>query len=221
MEEDIDNYAKISINYVIYIVTASIITSLSIAINDTTPIVGAMIISPLLRPLYGIMVGILNKDIKLIFKSLLTEILGCVFAFIIGCIAGIILTIFSKSVCDPSQTLLCWPTSMMFRLGSWAYLIVGFIIGSSCGVVAGLAYKTKTLENFIGAAISVSLLPPICNSGMMLIYGSFGNLINIYGGFTSTIQIDSFRRMGISIMVFLINVFSLLLTGTITLYFNK
>ena len=108
---------------------------------------------------------------------------------------------------------------MMFRLGSWPYLIVSLIYGSACGVVGALAYGTKTIENFIGVAIAIALVPPICNSGMMLIYGSFVNLININGG--STIQGYTFGWAGVSLLVFIVNVGSLLLTGTLTLYFRR
>lgn len=212
--------SDITVNYVLFMIAAAVITSVAISINDTTNIVGAIIFSPLLKPIYGVMIGFLDRNGLLFVKSLITELLLFVITFVVGMITSIILTIFSRTNCDPSLVLLCWPTAMMFRLGSWSYLIVGLVYGSACGVAGALAYDTKTLENFIGVAIAIPLAPPICNSGMMLIYGSFVNLININGG-SPTLKGYPFGWSGISFLVFIVNVGSLLLTGTLTLYFRK
>lgn len=205
--------------YIIRIIAAATITSLALAINDTTNVVGAMIISPLLDPLYIIIKSILAKNWKDLGKATLTEILGLVIAFMVSSIVCIILTIFTNSNCTNEETLLCWQTPMMFRLGSWAYLIIGFLYSFVCGIVYVLFSENNMMVT--GVAIAIALVPPICNAGMMLIYGIFGNLININGGFTNEQQIDAFKTMGSSLIILFINIFTFILTGVLTLYIIK
>ena len=226
-EEKVKEYLKkmnklseISSINIIYMIGASIITSLALSINDTTNIVGAMVISPLINPLYVIMRTILNKNWKILGKAILTEIFFLVIAFIVSMIISIILTIFAKSDCKTEEILLCWQTPMMFRLGSWAYLIVGLLYSIVCGVVLALSFDIIIIK--VGVAIAIALVPPICNSGLMLIYGVFGDLININGGFPSSEdQTNAFKTMGASLIILFINIFTFVITGFLTLYIKQ
>jgi uncharacterized membrane protein len=211
---------EISTLNIILMIAASIITSLALSINDTTNIVGAMVISALLDPLYVIMQSILNKNWKILGKAIITEFFYLVISFVISMIISIILTIFTRTDCKTDEVLLCWQTPMMFRLGSWAYLIVGFLYSMVCGVVLALAFDIIIIK--VGVAIAIALVPPICNAGMMLIYGVFGNLININGGFpTSEDQKEAFRTMGASLIILFINISTFVFSGFLTLYIDK
>jgi uncharacterized membrane protein len=225
LEDRLAKAANITTNYSVFLVTASIITTLALSINDTTNIVGAMVISPLLNPIFGMMFSAARKGpkpfVNLCIHSLMTFLYGTILAFITAWLIGLVFTVFSNTDCAEGEVFLCWPTLMSYRLGQWAYIIIAFIYGTSSGIASSIAYSEGVFGVVLGVMIAIALLPPICNSGLTLAYGLFGNIININGGISPEVRDNAFSSFGISLAVYAVSVLMIIVGGIIGLYVKR
>jgi len=68
---------------------SSLIASIGLIANSTAVIIGAMLVSPLMTPIFGITLGMLRGDQALLWKAFSTEVLGVIIAVGIAFILGL------------------------------------------------------------------------------------------------------------------------------------
>jgi uncharacterized hydrophobic protein (TIGR00271 family) len=147
-------------NYIVLTVGACLIATFGLLSNSAAVIIGAMIIAPLMLPLRGLALAILEGDLELLYASLKT----------LGTGTGITLPI-------------AWLLGRLFdfpELGSeilarTAPTLLDLGIAFAAGAIGGVAkIRPQIRESLAGTAIAVALMPPLCVVGLSLSQGHWG-----------------------------------------------
>ncbi|XP_055857470.1 uncharacterized protein LOC129920237 [Episyrphus balteatus] len=151
----------LTFDYLLLIVTADSLAALGLIENNSSNIVAAMLVSPLMGPVMSITFGTIISDRELIkvgFISLGTGMfISCVFGFIFGLIVGT--TEMPWGSGD-------WPTEEMRGRGNVRSLWMALPWALTSGTGVAVALLQGSTGPLIGVAISASLLPPVVNCGL-------------------------------------------------------
>ena len=147
------------------LVFSIIIASVGLNVNSIPVIIGAMLISPLLGPIFGIGLGLGINDTGLL-KSSLKNILVMMLISLVASFLYFLIT--PLSLCDP--------TELLARTNPTIYDVLIALFGGFAGIFE-LSRKEKGTV-FSGVAIATALMPPLCTAGFGL---ANGNLMYFIG----------------------------------------
>lgn len=186
-EKQLEHYARPTMNFFLLIGLASIIATAGLYLNDTAVIIGAMVVAPLVTPLFGFSLGLLTGNIARALRAILMMVYGTVIAILIASVIAFIVQGIEGT------TLL---TSEMSARGEPHYLSV--VVAFASGIAGAYTYaKKEALASIAGIAMSVAILPPLSVVGIgmisentQLMHGAFllyaFNLVGIIFGSMST-----------------------------------
>ncbi|MFT7669088.1 MAG: putative hydrophobic protein (TIGR00271 family) [Planctomycetota bacterium] len=139
---------------------STLIAAAGLLVNSSAVIIGAMLVAPLMTPIIGVGMALVQGNPRLIRLALRSVGLGFLNAFILGVVLGLL----QSSVQVPT-------TEMLGR--NWPGLLDMFV-----AFVAGLAgVYSSSRPNLVaalpGVAIAAALVPPIATAGLALSIGDF------------------------------------------------
>ena len=139
---------------------AVIIASVGLNVNSIPVVIGAMLISPLMGPIFGLGLGLGVNDIQLMKSSgknlLVMVIISLAVAFLY-----FIITPLSLSN----------PTELLARTSPTFYDVLIALFGGFAGILEQCRKDKGTV--FSGVAIATALMPPLCTAGYGLACGEF------------------------------------------------
>lgn len=166
------------------LVLATTIATFGLMANSVTTVIGAMIVAPLMLPIMGVAFGVGIGDRKIIFSSLITSILGIATAIAVG----FLLTWGFRHLIDVETD-----TEIIKRTTP---RLIDLLSALATGLAGAFATGRKDVSDTLpGVAISISLVPPLANVGILL----------------ATYQLD--LAIG-SLVLFVTNYLAILLTGS-------
>lgn len=139
---------------------AIVVASVGLNTNSIPVIIGAMLISPLMGPIFGIGYGLGTNDtsfIKTAFKNLLIMV-------VISILASSIYFLVSPLELEN-------PTELLARTNPTIYDVLIALFGGFAGIVE-ISRKDKGTV-ISGVAIATALMPPLCTAGFGLATGHF------------------------------------------------
>jgi uncharacterized hydrophobic protein (TIGR00271 family) len=141
-----------TVEYYVLLLLSCLIATMGLYQNSAAVIIGAMIVAPLMRPVFGLSAGILWGSGKTLWESITTLIKGTLVVVVVtGALSFIIPGIVTTS-------------EMLARIKPSFFDI---IVALSCGFVGAYAFVNKRVSSAIpGVAISVALMPPLCTAGI-------------------------------------------------------
>ncbi|MDE6872364.1 MAG: DUF389 domain-containing protein [Bacteroidales bacterium] len=142
-----------------------VIASVGLNVNSIPVIIGAMLISPLMGPIFGIGLGLGTNDLDLIKESL-KNLLVMVLISLLASFIYFLITPLSLSN----------PTELLARTNPTIYDVLIALFGGLAGIFE-LCRKEKGTV-FSGVAIATALMPPLCTAGFGL---ASGNLLYFIG----------------------------------------
>ncbi len=152
--EKINLNAQSSMSYIILLIASTVVCTLGLLQDSSPVVIGGMIISPLMWPLMKLTVGITYERKKLISQSIRLFLISLG----ISLFTSFIITYFS-----PIKVL---STEIVSRTNP---TLLDLIIALSAGAVAAFAIIEKKIsDSLAGVAIAISLMPPLCVSGVGL-----------------------------------------------------
>lgn len=136
------------------LIFAILIASVGLNVNSTAVIIGAMLISPLMRPILGIGYGAGISDFRLIRSAARSLLIFAALSILTSTLY------FLLSPLSHAQSELLARTTPTL----WDVLIAFF------GGCAGIVAQTRKEESTVipGAAIATALMPPLCTAGYAL-----------------------------------------------------
>lgn len=137
-----------------------IIASVGLNVNSIPVIIGAMLISPLMGPIFGIGLGLGINDLDLIKDSLKNLAVMVVISLLASFIYFLI-----------TPLSLSNPTELLARTNPTIYDVLIALFGGLAGIFE-LCRKEKGTV-FSGVAIATALMPPLCTAGFGLASGNF------------------------------------------------
>lgn len=143
---------------------ATIIASIGLNVNSIPVVIGAMLISPLMGPIFGIGLGLGVNDMNLV-KSSGKNLLIMVSISLAASFLYFLITPLS----------LMNPTELLARTNPTIYDVLIALFGGFAGIFEQCRKKKGTV--FAGVAIATALMPPLCTAGFGLASGSFAYFI--------------------------------------------
>lgn len=147
------------------LVCAIVLASVGLNVNSTAVIIGAMLISPLMGPIFGIGLGLGTEDTALI-KSALKNLAVMVLISITAATLYFLLT----------PLRLANPTELMSRTNPTIYDVMIALFGGLAGIFEMSRKEKGTVIS--GVAIATALMPPLCTAG----YGIANASLSCFAG---------------------------------------
>ncbi len=168
--------------FIALIVLAAGIASMGLLRNNEPVVIGAMIITPLVKPFVGIPLAIITGHFDVLWKSIIRAIIG------IGLFFG---TSFGFGV-----WFLSVHTNQEVAIRTVQVGMAEIIIAACAGIVAALALAFERVHNRLsGAAIALSIAPPLAISAIDLSLGrteTFEKALQLFGLNVLSLMIASF-----------------------------
>lgn len=143
-----------TLTFVILIVLSTLIAGLGLQANSTAVVIGAMLVAPLMGPIFGVAMGIISRGRNLTLGSIFSEILGVVLVVLLGFLIGKM---------TPSSGL----TAEVLSRTQPTILDVGIALFS--GFAGAFALCNKRISAALpGVAIATALVPPLASCGICL-----------------------------------------------------
>jgi uncharacterized hydrophobic protein (TIGR00271 family) len=139
---------------------AVIIASVGLNVNSIPVVIGAMLISPLMGPIFGLGLGLGVSDIQLM-KSSGKNLLVMVSISMAVAFLYFLITPLSMSN----------PTELLARTSPTFYDVLIALFGGFAGILEQCRKDKGTV--FSGVAIATALMPPLCTAGYGLACGEF------------------------------------------------
>lgn len=136
-----------------------IIASIGLNINSIPVIIGAMLISPLMGPIFGIGLSLGINDIKLFRDSGKNLLTMMAIALVASCLYFLI-----------TPLNLSNPTELLARTNPTIYDVLIALFGGCAGIFEQCRKEKGTV--FSGVAIATALMPPMCTAGYGLANGN-------------------------------------------------
>jgi uncharacterized hydrophobic protein (TIGR00271 family) len=163
-EEQLALYTKPSIDFFILMILSSIMATIGLLLNSSSIVIGAMMIAPLITPLFGFALStLLIRPHTMLFSSI---------SIALGTFVGwntAIITTYSIIRIDP--TFIVISDEILTRTHP---NILYFLVAIISGIAGAYAYGRPHLsERIIGIAIAVALIPPLSVSGIGIAIQNF------------------------------------------------
>lgn len=147
---------------------STVIAALGLLQDSAAVIIGAMLIAPLMTPILGVALALVQGNTRLLRRASSTILLGVATSFVLAALVG--------WMGDASGDLRETTAEMVAR--GWPGLIDLFVAFAS-GLAAAYAHSRPGLVAALpGVAIAAALVPPIATSGLAF---SAGDLTLTYG----------------------------------------
>jgi len=159
--ENLQVNSRWSFDFMALICLSTAIASLGLILNSGAVVIGAMLVAPLMTPLLGSGLALVQGNQVMMRAAIKAVILGFFFALTIGVLIGLI---------APIDEL----TSEMRSRGGPNLLDMGVAFLS--GVAASYCVARPKLSSALaGVAIAAALVPPIATTGFSIALGETGN----------------------------------------------
>ena len=146
-------------SYYAMIAAASLIASLGLVANSPAVVIGAMLVSPLMTPIFGMTIGIIRGDANLLGKATGAEIGGVLLAIFCGMLFGFVPMIAEAT---PEMLVRTKPT------------LLDLLVAVFAGMAGTLALIDERISPVLpGVAVSTAIVPPLSTCGLCLALGAF------------------------------------------------
>ena len=180
----IEAAADLNFDFMLLVIGASVTAAAGLIDDSVVPLLGAMMISPLVSPINSLMFGLAVGDKRLVVQGLLSESAGVAMCLVCGFITGLILSpMYGPPLPAENASLVCpvedrdccnyhFPfeikSSEIDSRGTPRALIAGTPVALASGVAGVIGLVSGDSNPITGTLIAVALLPPIVNVGMSL-----------------------------------------------------
>ena len=162
LRQELLEEAELDTDFLVLTLSSCLIATLGLLMNSAAVIIGAMLIAPLMLPLRGLALGMLDTDRILVKGSLGTLMIGTMVAILIS---GIVGTVFSLPEASFGSEIFARTQPNLADLA----------VAVAAGAISGFAkIRRKLSDALAGTAISVALMPPLCVVGIALSQQSLG-----------------------------------------------
>ena len=145
----------------ILLVLASVIAAAGIASDSTAPVIGAMIIAPLMIPIQGTMLATVLGDPKNLSRSVGLMLAGAAAAVGIAVLVGLLLPVDVVAQNNSQVAARVHPR------------LIDLLAALGTGVVGSIALVRRDIADALpGVAIAISLVPPLSVVGLALEAGA-------------------------------------------------
>jgi len=157
VREEISQGAQPGVNYFVLIVLSCIIATLGLLLNSGSVVIGAMLVAPLMSPIFAFSLGLVLSDVRLLRLSVEAVFKGVALAVIIAAFIGVL---------SPFKEL----TGEI--LARTQPTLLDLAVALASGMAGAYALARKDVSAALpGVAIAAALMPPLGVVGLGLSLG--------------------------------------------------
>jgi len=167
--------------YYLLLTISVLIAGFGLLINSPAVVIGAMLVSPLMTPIFGISLGLVRGNVTLLRKAIVAEAGGVLIA--IGAAAVLGLFPFAQEV-TPEMIARTSPT------------LLDLLVAALAGTAGCLAMIDERISPVLpGIAMATSLVPPLAVSGLCIAFrafdGAWGAFLLFFANFLAILAISA------------------------------
>jgi uncharacterized hydrophobic protein (TIGR00271 family) len=157
VRQEISQGAQPGVNYFVLIVLSCIIATLGLLLNSAAVVIGAMLVAPLMSPIFAFSLGLVLSDVRLLWLSIEAVFKGVALAVIIAAFIGVL---------SPFKEL---TGEIMARTQP---TLLDLAVALASGTAGAYALARKDVSAALpGVAIAAALMPPLGVVGLGLSLG--------------------------------------------------
>jgi len=154
--DEVSRQSKFTSQYLVQLILSTVITTLGLLDDNNIVVIGAMLLSPLFWPVTGVALGIITTKRNMLKNSVISLIVSTLLVLMVS--AAITSVVPPNVISSEIQTRINPDLMDLF-------------VALSVSVMGVLAlYFPSISSSATGVAISISLLPPLCVSGVGMAY---------------------------------------------------
>ena len=167
--------------YYLLLSISILIAAFGLVTNSAAVVIGAMLVSPLMTPIFGISLGLIRGDMTLLRKAFVAEFVGVIIG--IGAAAILGLLPFANEV-TPEMLSRTSPT------------LIDLIVAALAGTAGCLAMIDERISPVLpGIAMATALVPPLAVCGLCIsfgaYYGAWGAFLLFFANFLAILAISA------------------------------
>lgn len=145
--------------YYVLLGLSELIAGFALIIGSDATLIGANVVAPLMTPIFGISLGLMRGDLRLLRIALLAEFGGAAFGAGLCFLLGLM-----PFMLEPTPALLAQTQPTLIDL----------FVAALAGIAGGLAMIDERVSPALpGVAIATALNPPIAALGLCLAHGAY------------------------------------------------
>lgn len=155
--EEIIAGSQPGIRFYAMVTISTLIAGLGLVANSTAVVIGAMLVAPLMVPIFGIALALVRGDVNLLRRSILAEVMGVALSVVIAWFLG-------------SLPLALETTPEM--LARTEPNLLDLLVAVFAGFAGTYALIDERLSPALpGVAVATAIVPPLANTGLCLALG--------------------------------------------------
>jgi len=175
------NGSKPEARFYFLVAASTVIASLGLIMNSTAVVIGAMLVAPLMTPIFGIALALVRGNAILLGRAMTAEILGVCLTIVIAACIGLLMPELEASDEMLSRTR---PN------------LLDLLVALFAGLAGAYALVDEKLSPALpGVAISTAIVPPLANCGLCLSLrayeGASGSFLLFFANFLSILLVAS------------------------------
>ncbi len=156
---DIDEGSSPTTVYYVLLGISELIAGFALIVDSDATLIGANVVAPLMTPIFGVSLGLMRGDLKLLRKALMAEFGGAILGGTLCYLLGLL-----PFIGDPSPVLLAQTRPTLIDL----------LVAALAGFAGVLAMIDERVSPALpGVAIATALNPPIAAIGLCLASGAY------------------------------------------------
>ncbi|MEN8757578.1 MAG: TIGR00341 family protein [Desulfobacterales bacterium] len=167
--------------FYILVAVSTLIACFGLIANSTAVVIGAMLVAPLMTPIFGMSLALVRGETHLFGRAVQAEVVGVATSVAMGVMLGLVLGYF-----EPTPEMLSRTKPNLMDL------LVAILAGFA-GAYA--LVDVKISPALPGVAISTAIVPPLANTGLCLslgeVSGGMGSFLLFLANFLSILLVSS------------------------------
>lgn len=156
---EIDEGSQPTATYYVLLGIAELIAGFALIIDSDATLIGANVVAPLMTPIFGVALGLMRGDLRLLRKALLAEFGGAALGVLLCVLLGLL-----PIMGEPSAALLAQTRPTLIDL----------FVAALAGFAGVLAMVDERISPALpGVAIATALNPPLAAIGLCLASGAY------------------------------------------------
>ena len=145
--------------YYILLAISSLIAALGLVTDSPAVVIGAMLISPLMTPIFGISLGLIRGNVILLRRAVIGEFGGVALAIFVAMLLGLLPIPF-----DITREMLARTEPTLLDLG----------VATLAGLAGCMAMIDERISPVLpGIAIATAIVPPLATCGLCIALGAY------------------------------------------------
>ena len=179
--QEVKEGSEPGLRFYILVAVSTLIAALGLITNSTAVVIGAMLVAPLMTPIFGMTLALIRGNAELMGRSVRAEVAGVMASVCMGFILG-----YLSPIMEATPEMLSRTQPNLFDL----------LVAVLAGFAGSYAMVDEKISPALpGVAIATAIVPPLANCGLCFSLGAYegaiGSFLLFFANFLSILLVAS------------------------------